>query len=96
MNIDQKQKYTVIKKYKYLGITIDNKMKINKYVCNIDKKIGEYFIKNYVLIKRYFNIKSILLIFGYFNKPRLLYDQSKFIEKESWIKRIDTYLVCTY
>ena len=34
------EEYPVIKKYKYLGITIDNKMKINKYVCNIDKKLG--------------------------------------------------------
>ena len=34
--------YRVIKEYNYLGITINDKMKINKYVCNIDKKIGEY------------------------------------------------------
>ena len=40
---NEKEGYPVIKKYKYLGITIDNKMKINKYVCNIDKKLGEYF-----------------------------------------------------
>ncbi len=34
--------YPVIKKIKYLGITINFKMKINKYVGNIDKKIGEF------------------------------------------------------
>ena len=37
--------YPVIKEYNYLGITINDKMKINKHVCNIDKKIGKYFTK---------------------------------------------------
>ena len=48
-------------------------MKINKHVCNIDKKIGEYFTRNYVLNKRYFSVKSIMLIFESFHKSRLLY-----------------------
>ena len=30
-----------------------------------------------------------MLIFSYFHKSRLLYDQTKFIEQESLIKRID-------
>ena len=38
--------YRVIKEYNYLGITINDTIKINKYVCNIDKKIGEYFSRN--------------------------------------------------
>ncbi len=81
--------YPVIKRYKYLGITIDDKMKINKHVGNIDKKIGEYFTRNYVLNKRYFSVKSIMLIFGYFHKSRLLYGLPAFVDQESWIKRID-------
>ena len=43
-------------KYKYLGITINDKMKNNKHVCNIDKKIRENFTRNYVLNKRYFRV----------------------------------------
>ena len=64
-------------------------MKINKHVCNIDKKIGEYFTTNYVLNKRYFSVKSIMLIFGYFHKSRLLYGLPAFIAQKSWINRID-------
>ena len=60
------ERYPVIKEYKYLRNKINNKMKINKYVCNIDKKIGEYFTRNYVLNKRYFSVKSIMLIFYIF------------------------------
>ena len=59
--------YRVIKEYNYLGIIINDKMKINKHVGNIDKKIKEYFTINYVLNKRYFSVKSIMLIFGYFH-----------------------------
>ena len=55
-------------------------MKINKHVDNIDKKIGEYFTKNYVLNKRYFSVKSIMLILGYIHKSRLLYGLPAFID----------------
>ena len=60
--------YPIIKQYKQLGITIDNKMKINSHIGIINKKLNEYFTRNYVLNKRYFNVKSIMLIFGYFHK----------------------------
>ena len=60
------ERYPVIKEYKYLGNKINNKKKKNKYVYNIDKKIGEYFTRNYVLNKRYFSVKSIMLIFYIF------------------------------
>ena len=81
--------YPVITEYKYLGITIDNKLKIVKHIGNIDKKLNEYFTRNYVLNKRYFSVKSIMLIFGYFHKSRLLYGLPAFVDQESWIKRID-------
>ena len=51
--------YPVIKEYKYLGTIINYKMKINKHICNIDKKIGEYFTRNYVLNKRYFIVNQL-------------------------------------
>ena len=62
-------------------------MKINKQVCNIDKKIREYFTRNYILNKRYFCVKSIMLIFGFFHKSRLLYGLPAFIEEKSWIEQ---------
>ena len=47
---------------------MNDKIKINKHFNNIDKKIGEYFIRNYVLNKRYFSVKSIMLIFDIFKQ----------------------------
>ena len=61
-------------------------MKINKHVCNIDKKIGEYFTRNYVLNKTYFNVKSIMLIFDIFINQDYL---PAFIDQKYWINRID-------
>ena len=65
--INEIEEYPIMKQYKYLGITIDNKMKINYHVGIIYKKLNQYFTRNYVLNNRYFNIKSIMLIFGYFH-----------------------------
>ena len=59
VNEDRKEieGYLIIKEYKYLGITINVKMKINKNVWNINNKIWEYFTRNYVLNKSYFRVK---------------------------------------
>ena len=65
--------YPIIKEYKYLGILINDKMNIQNHIGNIDKKLNEYFKKNSILNKRYFSVKSVMLIFGYFHKSRLLY-----------------------
>ena len=51
--------YPIIKQYKYLDITFDNKMKINSHIDIINKKLSEYFTRNYVLNKRYFSVKFI-------------------------------------
>ena len=56
--------YSVSTEYKYLGIMIDNKLRITKHIGNIDKKLKEYFSRNFILNKRYFSAKSIMKIFG--------------------------------
>ena len=81
--------YPVIKEYKYLGILINNKLGINKHIGNIDKKLNEYFSRNYILNKRYFSVKSIMQIFGYFHRSRLLYGLPAFVDQKSWINRVD-------
>ena len=48
--------YPVIIEYKYLGIMIDNKLRITKHKGNIDKKLKEYFSRNFILNKRYFSV----------------------------------------
>ena len=68
-------------------------MKKNKQICIIDKKIGEYYTRNYVLNKRYFNVKSIMLMFFifsnqdyYINQPLSTLNKIK-IEWIKWNKQ---------
>ena len=58
--------YQILTEYKYLGIKIDNKLKITKHIGNIDKKLNEYFSRNYILNKRYFSVKSIMIYLDIF------------------------------
>ena len=85
--------YPIIREYKYLGILINFKMNIQNHIGMIDKKLNEYFKKNFILNKRYFSVKSIMLIFGYFHKSRLLYGLPAFIDQKSKIERIDNIMI---
>jgi hypothetical protein len=87
------EEYPIIKEYKYLGILIDDKMNIQKHIGSIDKKLDEYFQRNYILNKKYFSVKSIMLIFGYFHRSRLLYGLPAFIDQKSKIERVDNLMV---
>ena len=87
------EEYPIITEYKYLGILINDKMNIKKHIGNIDKKLDEYFQRNYILNKKYFSVKSIMLIFGYFHKSRLLYGLPAFIDQKSQINRVDNLMV---
>ena len=85
--------YPVIIEYKYLGINIDDKLKITKHIGNIDKKLNEYFSRNFILNKRYFIVKYIMQIFGYIHKSRLFYGLSAFVEQKSWINRVNKIMI---
>ena len=61
---------------------MDNKLRIIKHIGNIYKKLKEYFSKNFILNYRYFCVKSLMLIFGYFHKSRLLYELQVFIDQK--------------
>ena len=45
---------------------INDKMTIQNHIGNIDKKLKKYFEKNYILNKRFFSVKSIMLILDIF------------------------------
>ena len=87
------EEYPIISECKYLGILINDQMNIKKHIGNIDKKLDEYFQRNYILNKKYLSVKSIMLIFGYFHKSRLLYGLPSFIDQKSKIDRVDNIMV---
>ena len=85
---DNIEGYPIINEYKYLGILIDKKLNIQNHIGFINKKLSEYFRKNYFLNQRYFSVKSIMLLFNYFHKSRLYYGLPAFIDQASAIKRV--------
>ena len=85
--------YPVITEYKYLGIMIDNKLRITKHMGNNNKKLKEYLCRNFILNKRYFSVKSIMQIFGYFHESRLLYGFQPIVISKSWIGRVENIMV---
>ena len=77
---DNIEGYPILNEYKYLGILIDKKLNIQNHIGLINKKLSEYFRKNYFLNQRYFSVKSIMLLFNYFHKSRLYYGLPAFID----------------
>ena len=65
---DNVEGYPILNEYKYLGILLDKKLNIQNHIGLINKKLIEYFRKNYFLNQRYFSVKSIILLFNFFHK----------------------------
>jgi hypothetical protein len=61
---------------------------IQNHIGFINKKLSEYFRKNYFLNQRYVSVKSIMLLFNYFHKSRLYYGLPAFIDQTSAINRV--------
>ena len=55
---------------------------------SINKKLSEYFHKNYFLNQRYFSLKSIIVLFNYFHKSLLYYGLPAFFDQISDINRV--------
>ena len=70
---DNVEGYPILNEYKYLGILIDKKLNIQNHIGLINKKLSEYFRKNYFLNQRYFSFKSVMILFNYFHKNLLFY-----------------------
>ena len=67
---------------------MNKKLNIQNHIGFINKKLSEYFRKNYFLNQRYFSVKSIMLLFNYFHKSRLYYGLPAFIDQTSAINRV--------
>ena len=85
---DNVEGYPILNEYKYLGILMNKKLNIQNHIGSINKKLSEYFRKNYFLNQRYFSVKSIMLLFNYFHKSRLYYGLPSFIDQTSAINRV--------
>jgi len=82
--------YPVVKDYKYLGVVITDKLKCDKHITNIASKLKAYTSRNRMLRHTKFSVRSLILIFNYFTKSRLLYGMSAFSDIGSQIRRLQS------
>jgi hypothetical protein len=79
----------VVKSYKYLGVLIDDKLKIDKHITEIEEKVKTYFIRYNWLKKRYFTPSCLMVLIEYFIKSRLLYGMCLFMWTRKVLSRLD-------
>jgi hypothetical protein len=75
--------FPVVLKYKYLGVSLDTNLNCISHIANIKGKLDKYLRKTFMLNMNYFSVKSILQIFDYYHKSRLLYGMSCFVDKKT-------------
>ena len=46
---DNVEGYPILNEYKYLGILMNKKLSIQNHIGSINKKLSEYFRKNYLI-----------------------------------------------
>jgi len=69
--------------YKYLGVLLNTKLNPTNHINSINNKLTTYLKKNYQLLKSKFSIRELKTIYTYFQKSRLLYGMSAFLNHKS-------------
>ena len=85
--------YPVVREYKYLGVLIDSKLLVKKHTNIVASRIVDYIGRNKRLLAKYFSPKSYLKIFSYFQKSRLVYGLSTFLDSSSCMKNLKSKLM---
>jgi hypothetical protein len=60
------------------------------HIREIRKKLDKYFSKNRLLNSRYFSVRSVMTLFEYYHKSRLLYGMNAFIDLLSPMKNLES------
>jgi hypothetical protein len=85
--------FPVVRDYKYLGVTIDDRMTCPKQIHIVSGRIDMYFKRNYMLIHKYFSTGGLLQLWSLFQKSRLVYGMSIFADDKTRMKELKTSLL---
>jgi hypothetical protein len=88
--------YPVVKEYKYLGILINDKLRCDSHITNINDKLKQYIKRNFMLQQTKFSIRTLFMIFNYFQKSRMLYGMSSFCDLNTELNRIQTVFMTNF
>jgi hypothetical protein len=82
--------YPRVREYKYLGVLMDEKLNCLLHIRAVNKKLSEYLRKNFMLNKHYFSVKSIIAVFYYFHKSRLLYGMCNYVDLQTPMLKLES------
>jgi hypothetical protein len=82
--------FPIVDNYKYLGVTINYKMKCPLHLYKTKTKLNQYITRNKKLLHKYFSPRSLLKIFNYYQKSRLCYAMCCFLDQDEILTRLET------
>ena len=68
--------YPIVGMYKYLGVWMNNRLCLSFQVTSSADKLRAYYVKNKKLVRTYFSPRSLIKIFNYSQKSRMVYGMS--------------------
>jgi hypothetical protein len=85
--------YPLVKKYKYLGVLINNKMNCPDHIHVNTGKLNKYFSRNKWLMHKYFSTGGLVQIWNLFQRSKLAYGMSTFADDKTRMKELKLVLL---
>ena len=82
--------FPIVDNYKYLGVTMNSKLNCPWHLHKTKKRLEEYIHRNKLLLDKYFSPRSLLKIFNYYQKSRLTYGMSSFMELDGCMTKLES------
>ena len=91
--LNQYRGYPIVGTYKYLGVQINNELDCPLQQAMAKKRLNVYVERNKKLLSEYFSPRSLLKIFNYFQKSRICYGLSSFMDVVKNVYNADVVLM---
>ena len=85
--------FPVVEKYTYLGVTINFQLNCITHIHNVNGRVSAYLSRNRKLLFKFFSPRSLLKIHHYFQRSRLVYGLSAFVDLSECMDRLEKKLM---
>lgn len=84
------REYPIVDMYRYLGVYVNERLTLEFQATTGGNKLQKYVDRNRFLIRKYFSPRSLIKIFNYYQKSRLVYGMSSDLIHMNSIRRLNT------
>ena len=84
------REYPIVDMYKYLGVYVNERLTLEFQATTGGHKLQKYIDRNKLLIRKYFSPRSLIKIFNYYQKSRLVYGMSSDLIHANSVRRLNT------